>query len=74
MNRIKRIANELLESHPNNFSDNFEQNKKMMTDLAIVRSKSLRNRVAGYIASKLKRDNKEEKEASSVSIETEEQE
>jgi len=70
MNRIKRIANELLESHPNNFTDNFEQNKKIMTEIAIVRSKSLRNRVAGYIASKLKRENSEEKESSQVSPET----
>lgn len=71
MNRIKRIANELLEKHPSDFSDNFEQNKKIMKELTIVRSKSLRNRVAGYIASKLGREIRESKESASITVESE---
>jgi small subunit ribosomal protein S17e len=53
MDRIRRISTELLEKYPERFSVNFEENKKVIKEIAIVRSKILRNRIAGYITSYL---------------------
>lgn len=53
MDRIKRISTELLEKYPDRFSVDFEENKKIIKEIAIVRSKILRNRIAGYITSYL---------------------
>jgi small subunit ribosomal protein S17e len=55
MDRIKRISNELLERYPDKFSTDFAENKEAIKHLAIVRSKLLRNRIAGYITSYLHR-------------------
>ncbi|MEM4441185.1 MAG: 30S ribosomal protein S17e [Desulfurococcaceae archaeon] len=46
---VKRIARELLEKYPDMFTRDFEHNKRMVAKLAIVPSKKLRNRIAGYI-------------------------
>ncbi len=54
MNRIRRIANELLQKYPDKFSADYEKNKTVLNQLAEFRSKYLRNRLAGYIAKKLK--------------------
>ena len=51
MNRIKRISNEILERYPENFSTDFDENKTILKNIAVVRSKLLRNRIAGYITS-----------------------
>ena len=61
MNRIKRLSNELLERYHDKFTINFDENKKSISDLATIRSKILRNQIAGYITSKLKRDADQEK-------------
>jgi len=53
MDRIKRISTELLEKYPDRFSVDFEENKKIIKEIAVVRSKILRNRIAGYITSYL---------------------
>lgn len=75
MDRIKRISNELLERYPNKFSTNFEENKATMKETAIVRSKVLRNKVAGYITSYLRKQDvsKESQAATSLEGNTEEQ-
>jgi len=51
MNRIKRISNEILERYPENFGTDFDENKTILKNIAVVRSKLLRNRIAGYITS-----------------------
>lgn len=51
MDRVKRISNELLMKYPNRFGVDFNENKKNIGEVAILRSKLLRNKVAGYIAS-----------------------
>jgi small subunit ribosomal protein S17e len=51
MNRIKRISNEILERYPENFGTDFDENKVFLKNIAVVRSKLLRNRIAGYITS-----------------------
>ncbi len=63
MNRIKRISTELLQQHPNKFGLEFDANKKALNDLAIVRSKVLRNELAGYITSHLRKEAAQEKAA-----------
>ena len=55
MDRIKRISNELLEKYPDKFSTDFDQNKEVIKQIAVVRSKLLRNKIAGYITSYLHR-------------------
>lgn len=61
MDRVKRLSIELLENYPDRFSTNFEENKKTILSLAIIRSKILRNKIAGYITSKLTREVDQEK-------------
>jgi len=59
MNRIKRISSEILERYPENFGTDFDQNKATLKNIAIVRSKLLRNRIAGYITAYLRRESTE---------------
>lgn len=61
MDRVKRLSTELLENYPDRFTTNFEENKKTILSIAIIRSKILRNKMAGYITSKLAREAEEEK-------------
>lgn len=61
MNRIKRISTELLQKHPDKFGLEFDSNKKALNELAIVRSKVLRNELAGYITSHLRKQAAQEK-------------
>ncbi len=46
---IKRLARNLVDSDPERFSDDFEQNKEELKETEEFESKRLRNRVAGYI-------------------------
>src|SRR5437763_923447 len=46
---IKRVAIELAKLYPNEFTADFEHNKKMVSELSDVRSNLMRNRIAGYI-------------------------
>jgi len=63
MDRIKRISNELLEKYPDKFSSDFDENKEAIKQLAVVRSKLLRNKIAGYITSYLHRQEVEKQMA-----------
>jgi small subunit ribosomal protein S17e len=63
MDRIKRISNELLEKYPDKFSSDFDENKEAIKQLAVVRSKLLRNKIAGYITSYLHRQEAEKQMA-----------
>ena len=46
---IKRTANSLIKKYPEKFSENFEENKKAIGEVAEVHSKKLRNIIAGYL-------------------------
>ncbi|MGB6673718.1 MAG: hypothetical protein WBE34_14915 [Candidatus Nitrosopolaris sp.] len=59
MDRIKRISAEILERYPENFGTDFGQNKATLKKIAVVRSKLLRNRIAGFITAYLRRENTE---------------
>ena len=46
---IKRTANSLIKKYPDRFTEDFEENKKTVEELAEIQSKKLRNVIAGYI-------------------------
>ena len=46
---IKRTSNDLVREHPTEFKTTFEENKKLVTKFAEVRSKKIRNIIAGYV-------------------------
>lgn len=50
---IKAIGLELLNHHSSRFSNNFDENKQMITEITNIDSKRVRNRVAGYITRKV---------------------
>jgi small subunit ribosomal protein S17e len=50
------------------FGTEFEQNKKTLDEVAIVRSKGLKNEIAGYITSYLRRQFEEQKEKESETL------
>jgi len=54
MNRIKRISMQLLEKYGDMFSTDFDNNKEVLNKVAIIRSKGLRNEIAGYITGYMK--------------------
>jgi small subunit ribosomal protein S17e len=60
VDRIKRLSYEVLEQHKSKFGENFTDNKKLLNELAIVRSKGLKNEVAGYITKFIKNEKREE--------------
>jgi len=47
--RVKRVARELVKRYPDQFSTDFEGNKKFLGSVAKIYSSKLRNRIAGYI-------------------------
>lgn len=46
---IKRVGEELLLRFPDQFGTSFDANKKKVSELTDVTSKSMRNRIAGYV-------------------------
>ena len=61
MDRIKRISYEVLDEHKSKFGEDFADNKKILDEVSIVRSKGLKNKVAGYITKFIKKEIREEK-------------
>ena len=59
--RIKRAANTTIKSFKDKLTTNFEANKKLVDELAVVPSKKIRNIVAGYITRLMKMSIIEEK-------------
>jgi len=52
---IKRTGNELIEKFEDKFTRDFETNKKIVEEVALISTKRLRNRIAGYITSRIKK-------------------
>lgn len=52
---IKTLSLELLAKHGNRFSGDFDENKLAVSEVAIIDSKRVRNRVAGNITRKVNR-------------------
>ena len=51
---VKNLAKDLLNKHHDKFTTDFDTNKRLVEELAIGSTKTIRNKVAGYI-SRLKR-------------------
>jgi small subunit ribosomal protein S17e len=49
MDRIKRLSENILEVHRKHFTTDFERNKKVLDKVSEVRSRQLRNEIAGFI-------------------------
>lgn len=49
---IISLGDELLERYPTTFTDEFQKNKHRVEQLTEIRSKHIRNRLAGYITRK----------------------
>ena len=49
---VKKTGTLLMERYPQAFTDDFEQNKEGVQELTNIQSKSVRNRVAGYVTRK----------------------
>ncbi|HVL48667.1 MAG TPA: 30S ribosomal protein S17e [Candidatus Thermoplasmatota archaeon] len=46
---IKRVAIELVERYPQEFTADFDQNKLKVSALTTPMAKQMRNRIAGYV-------------------------
>ena len=53
---------ELLEANREKFGKDFRENKKIIEDISIVRSKGLKNELAGFITRFIKREIRENEE------------
>jgi small subunit ribosomal protein S17e len=49
---VKKTGRMLMERYPDAFGPDFEHNKEVVSELTNVESKSVRNRIAGYVTSK----------------------
>ena len=56
MDRIKKITAEILEGNKDKFGIDFRENKKILDEISIVRSKGLKNKIAGFITKFIKRE------------------
>jgi len=62
VDRIKKLSMEILESNKEKFSTDFRENKKILDDISIVRSKGLKNQLAGFITRFIKREIRQNEE------------
>ena len=61
MDRIKRLSFEVMNDHKSKFGQDYVENKKTLNQVSIIRSKGLKNKVAGYITRFIKKQIREEK-------------
>ncbi|MGQ9718507.1 MAG: 30S ribosomal protein S17e [Nitrososphaerales archaeon] len=66
MEHVRRISMQILENHRNLFTDDFDKNKAVLNQVAVIRSKQLRNKIAGYITNFVKEEGKPLSEESSL--------
>ena len=58
MDRIKRLSNEVLNEYSERFGTDFSTNKQTLNEITVIRSKGLKNEIAGYITKMLQRQAK----------------
>jgi small subunit ribosomal protein S17e len=56
VDRINRLVMQVLAKHKDEFTTDFAKNKKVLDQVAIIRSKGLKNEMAGYITKFVKRE------------------
>lgn len=52
---IKVMGNQIIKEHGKLFTDNFEKNKEVLDDIKEIKSKKIKNILAGYITKEIKR-------------------
>ena len=57
---FKRTGTNLVKKHPDKFKSDFQHNKTMISEVAEIHSKKLRNVIAGYITHLFNKKAKEE--------------
>ena len=62
MDRIKKISMEIIETYKEKFGTDFSENKKILDEISIVRSKGLKNELAGFITRFIKREIRQNEE------------
>jgi len=55
---VKKTARKLMERYPDKFTTDFEENKKMVTQLLDPTTKWMRNRISGYVTTLKKTEEK----------------
>ena len=55
VDRIKRLSNEVLNEYSERFGTDFSTNKQTLNQITTIRSKGLKNEIAGYITKMLQR-------------------
>ncbi len=65
---IKNTARRLLEMYPDKFTDDFETNKRLVQELTNITSKTVRNKVAGYITRLVKISKRKERLAQQAAM------
>ncbi|TBR22254.1 MAG: hypothetical protein EPO63_07615 [Candidatus Nitrosotenuis sp.] len=56
MDRIKRLSMQAITRYGAKFTTDFGENKKVLEQVSIIRSKGLKNEIAGYITKYIKRE------------------
>ncbi|HLD57190.1 MAG TPA: 30S ribosomal protein S17e [archaeon] len=51
---VKNLAEDLIREHGDRFSESFEDNKKVLHEIKPIKSKKVRNVVAGYLTTRMK--------------------
>jgi len=59
---------ELMTTYKGKFDNDFAHNKQVLNEVAIVRSKGLKNEIAGYISTYIKRELEEKQEKESETV------
>jgi small subunit ribosomal protein S17e len=49
LDRVRRISEEIVQKYPGAFGTDYQANKVELNKVAVVHSKMLRNKIAGYI-------------------------
>jgi small subunit ribosomal protein S17e len=57
---LKRVAERLLREYPDGFTTDFQKNKARVGAYTDITSKTIRNKIAGYLTKKIKQDLKKE--------------
>ncbi|MBU0898586.1 MAG: 30S ribosomal protein S17e [Nanoarchaeota archaeon] len=52
---VKTLGDELIKAHPKSFSEDFDKNKQALGEVKKIKSKKIRNVVAGYITKKMQK-------------------
>jgi small subunit ribosomal protein S17e len=52
---IKTLGNEIIKDHASRFTEDFGKNKKILDEIKLIKSKKIRNILAGYITKETKK-------------------